>query len=305
MRSNLSRMYLRSMSAAPLVAALALFLNSAACAGSSKTCSKEISGMRCIPAGTFVRGSDSHLEDEKPAQKIHISTFYMDTYEVTNAEFNECLDAGKCRDCLKDKTCDYVGARYGFRYKKPKQPVSGVSWFSAREYCRFRGKRLPTEAEWEKAARGPDGNLYSWGNEPADCSRAIIQIGENDKTAIKGCFPKRVDPKWHMHTAEVGSRAPGVYGLYDMAGNVHEWVNDWYEKSYTKCGEACSGNDPKGPCAGADKCPGYTMRSVRGGSWWWTADYARGSKRRANVPGNMPMADYHHFGFRCAQDATP
>lgn len=305
MQLSISRIVLRSVSAAPIVAALTLFLSSAACAGSSKTCSKEIAGMRCIPAGTFVRGSDNHLEDEKPAQKVYISTFYMDTYEVTNADFNECLEAGKCRDCLKDKTCDYIGARYGFRYKKPKQPVTGVSWFTAREYCRFRGKRLPTEAEWEKAARGPDGNLYPWGNEIADCSRAIIQIGENDKTAIKGCFPKHLEPKWHMHTAEVGSRAPGVYGLYDMAGNAHEWVNDWYEKSYTKCGAACSGNDPKGPCGGDDKCPGYRMRSVRGGSWWWTADYARGSKRRANVPGNMPMADYHHFGFRCAQDATP
>jgi len=288
-----------------LLSALAALLL-ATCSGSSAArndCGPEVAGMRCIPAGEFIRGSDNHLEDEKPAQKIYISAFYMDTYEVTNADFQQCLDAGKCRECLKNKTCDHIGARYGWRYKRPKQPVVGVSWFTAREYCEFRGKRLPTEAEWEKAARGPEGNLYPWGNEPADCSRAIIQIGEGKK-GIKGCFPKRLEPEWHMHTAEVGSRAPGVYGLYDMAGNAHEWVNDWYSKSYAQCGEACSGRDPKGPCGGADKCPGYTMRSVRGGSWWWTADYARGSKRRANVPGNMPMSDYHHFGFRCAKDAT-
>lgn len=278
-----------------------------ACSGSpaaSHGCGSEIEGMRCIPAGNFLRGSDKYSEDEKPEQKIYISAFYLDTHEVTNADFQQCLDAGKCRDCLKDKSCDQVGARYGWRYKKPRQPVSGVSWFTAREYCLFRGKRLPTEAEWEKAARGPDGNLYPWGNEPADCSRAIIQIGEGKK-GIKGCFRQRLEPEWHMHTAEVASRPAGVYGLHDMAGNVHEWVNDWYAKSYAQCGQACSGRDPKGPCGGAAICPGYTLRSVRGGSWWWTGEYARGSKRRANVPGNMPLSDYHHFGFRCARDARP
>ena len=271
-----------------------------ACTRKASACAKQLPGMACIPAGEFIRGSDNHEEDEKPAQKVFVSAFYMDVHEVTNKELNECFAAGKCRDCLKTGKCKEIGARYGWRYKKDDQPASGISWFTAKEYCEFRGKRLPTEAEWEKAARGPDGNIYPWGNEPATCKNAIIQVGEG-KTAIKGCFPKRLDPEWHMHTAPVMSRPAGVYGLYDMAGNVHEWVNDWYEPSYAKCGDKCSGKDPKGPCDGADVCAGYKMRSVRGGSWWWTAPYARGSKRRANPPGNFPAVDYHHFGFRCAQ----
>ncbi|HRP68546.1 MAG TPA: SUMF1/EgtB/PvdO family nonheme iron enzyme [Turneriella sp.] len=258
--------------------------------------------MACIPAGDFIRGSNDYLDDEKPEEKVYISEFYIDKTEVTNKEFNECLAAGKCRECMKNGKCDYIGPRYGWRYKKDNQPVSGVSWFTAKEYCEFRGKRLPTEAEWEKAARGPQGNIYPWGNEPATCKNAIIEEGKGDKV-IKGCVEKHLEPVWHMPTAPVASRPAGVYGLYDMAGNVHEWVNDWYAKSYSACGDACRGKDPQGPCGGAEKCPGYTMRSVRGGSWWWQAEHARGSKRRANVPGNTPSVDYHHFGFRCALTA--
>ncbi|MBX3722597.1 MAG: SUMF1/EgtB/PvdO family nonheme iron enzyme [Turneriella sp.] len=271
-----------------------------ACTQKARACDKQIPGMACIPAGEFIRGSNDHEADEKPTEKVYISQFYIDLTEVTNKAFNECIAAGKCRDCLKTGKCKEIGARYGWRYKKDDQPVSGVSWFTAKEYCEFRRKRLPTEAEWEKAARGPNGNIYPWGNETATCKQAIIQIGEG-KSSIKGCFNKRLEPEWHMHTANVASRPAGVYGLYDMAGNVHEWVNDWYEESYAKCGDKCRGRDPKGPCDGADSCPGYRMRSVRGGSWWWTAPYARGSKRRANPPGNFPAVDYHHFGFRCAQ----
>jgi formylglycine-generating enzyme len=281
-------------------ALIAALLYYAGCTREVRSCEKQIAGMACVPAGEFVRGSNTDEPDEKPMEKVYVSDFYMDIHEVTNKEFNECLAAGKCRDCLKTGKCDYIGARYGWRYKKDNQPVTGVSWFTAREYCEYKGKRLPTEAEWEKAARGPDGNIFPWGNEPATCERAIIQVGSGKK-AIKGCLPSRLEPPWHMHPADVMSRPAGVYGLYDMAGNAHEWVNDWYAKSYAACGEKCRGKDPKGPCDGADVCPGYTMRGVRGGSWWWNAPYARAAKRRANLPGNMPMAHYHHFGFRCAQ----
>lgn len=271
-----------------------------ACSHESRGCAQKISGMACIPAGEFVRGSNSYDADEKPEEKIYISEFYIDIHEVTNKEFNECLAAGKCRECIKSGKCDRVVPRYGKRYMHDNQPAIGVSWYTAREYCTFRNKRLPTEAEWEKAARGPNGNLYPWGNEPATCERAIIQVGEG-KRAIKGCLPKRLEPEWHMHTAPVMSRPPGVYSLYDMAGNVHEWVNDWYSNSYSECGDKCRGKDPKGPCDGAETCPGHKERSVRGGSWWWTASYARGSKRRPHYPENMPLVHYHHFGFRCAK----
>ncbi|MEM7181276.1 MAG: SUMF1/EgtB/PvdO family nonheme iron enzyme [Spirochaetota bacterium] len=262
------------------------------------SCVEKIDGMKCIPAGEFIRGSDTGEPDERPQEKVYVSEFYMDTYEVTNAAFQKCLDSGKCRGCFRKKQCHRIGPSYGWRYKKPQQPIVGVSWYTAREYCKFMGKRLPTEAEWEKAARGPNGNMYPWGNEPATCKLAVIS-----EKGRKGCVPKILPTDWHMPTDSVGTRSPGVYGLYDMAGNSWEWVNDWYTSSYAKCGDACRGKDPKGPCQGKDKCRGYFRRVLKSGSWWWKGYYARGAKRRAHIPQNFP--EYHHFGFRCAKDSKP
>ena len=258
-------------------------------------CQKEISGMKCIPAGEFIRGSNSYDPDEKPEAKIYVSEFYIDIYEVTNEDFGKCLQAGKCKTCLQNKTCTYVGAKYGKPYQRPKQPAVGIPWYSAKEYCEFVGKRLPTESEWEKAARGPNGNIFPWGNEPATCERAIIE----DEKGRKGCFPEKLSPANLMTTQDVGSRPPGVYGLYDMAGNSWEWVSDWYVP-YSKCGEDCFEKDPKGPCKGAENCPGMKYKVLKSGSWWWPAHYARASKRRYNDPGFKEQ--YHHFGFRCAKD---
>ncbi|MBP9885946.1 MAG: SUMF1/EgtB/PvdO family nonheme iron enzyme [Leptospiraceae bacterium] len=253
-------------------------------------CAKQYSNMKCIPAGNFIRGSNVHEKDEKPEQTIFISEFYIDTYEVTNEEFNKCIEAGKCKECLKNKTCNYVGPRYGRPYMAPKQPIVGISWYTAKEFCEFLGKRLPTEAEWEKAARGVNGDIYPWGNEAADCSRAVIE--ENGK---KGCGKDKDLP-----TSDVGTRASGKYGLFDMAGNSWEWVNDYYTQSFEICGVDCSKKDPKGPCQGKEPCPGFKTRVLKGGSWWWDKNYARGSKRRHHDPKNFP--EYHHFGFRCAKD---
>ncbi|EMJ97327.1 formylglycine-generating enzyme family protein [Leptospira sp. WS58.C1] len=263
----------------------------------SKPCyGKKIKGMQCIPEGYFIRGSNTHDPDEAPEQKIYLSDFYIDLYEVTNEDFSKCIEEGSCKDCLYNGNCDYIGPAYGDLYLKPKQPVLGVSWYTAKEYCEWVGKRLPTEAEWEKAARGPKGNLFPWGNKPANCKLAVIEEDER-----KGCVYKKINPPNLMPTAPVGSRPAGVYGLFDMAGNSWEWVHDWYSENYKVCGEACSGKDPKGPCEGEDNCPGYNKKTLKGGSWWWPASYARGSKRRAHFPQNYP--EYHHFGFRCAKDA--
>jgi formylglycine-generating enzyme required for sulfatase activity len=245
----------------------------------SSECAPTFPGMKCIPGGPFVRGNDQGEKDQRPQATIVVDTFYLDTHEVTNADYRACVQAGKC--------ASHGPAYRGF--SAPKQPILGIQWFDARDYCGWRGKRLPTEAEWEKAARGPDGNVYPWGNERATCARAIIE--EDGK---KGCGLGQ-PPKWA--TAEVGSRPPGAYGLYDMAGNSWEWVADWYSRSYAECGPECSGPNPKGPCGGADDCPGRRHRVVRGGSWWWPWRYAQGAWRRAHLPGNKP---YHHFGFRCA-----
>ena len=258
-------------------------------------CPQKYPGMQCIPAGEYIRGSNTYEADEKPETKIYISEFHIDFNEVTNEEINKCYASGKCKDCLKTKKCTYIGPKYGKPYLGLNQPAAGIPWYTARDYCEFVGKRLPTESEWEKAARGTTGNLFPWGNEWATCERAIIE----DEQGRKGCAPKKIDPPRFMPTMPIGSRPAGVYGLYDMAGNSWEWVNDWYSP-YSNCGEACFGKDPKGPCNGEESCPKSKHKVLKSGSWWWPATYARGSKRRHNDPGYKE--EYHHFGFRCAKD---
>ncbi|MCB1157481.1 MAG: SUMF1/EgtB/PvdO family nonheme iron enzyme [Leptospiraceae bacterium] len=259
-------------------------------------CIEDIPGMKCIPAGEFIRGSNRFEKDERPEEKVYLSEYYIDIYEVTNEDFQKCFEAGKCKDCLKTGKCKQVRPNYGWRYTRPQQPMVGISWYSAKEYCEFVGKRLPTEAEWEKAARGPDGNLYPWGNEVADCKRAVIE-----EKGHKGCLPRITEKDWHMHTDNVGTRPPGIYGLFDMAGNSWEWVSDYYTSSYAKCGDSCRGNDPKGPCEGKEPCKGFHRRVVKGGAWWWPGSISRASRRRSHIPENHP--EFHHFGFRCAKDS--
>jgi formylglycine-generating enzyme required for sulfatase activity len=264
-----------------LVLALALVSAEAARAEApaDPACARVPDDMRCVPGGPFQRGSTDGERDERPVQTLHVDAFFLDTYEVTYADYRACTRAGRCRR---------AGPAYqGF--SGARQPIVGVSWFDARDFCAWKQKRLPTEAEWEKAARGPDGRTYPWGDERATCDRAILE-----ESGQKGCGHGQ-PPKWA--TADVGSLAPGVYGLYDMAGNSWEWVADWYTSDYAACGAACAGPNPRGPCGGADDCPGRRHRVVRGGSWWWPWRFARGAERRAHVPLNKP---FHHFGFRCA-----
>ncbi len=237
-------------------------------------------GMACVPAGPFVRGADDGDADERPRAQVELDAFFIDLHEVTYAEYQACVAA---------KACTRAGPNYkGFSGER--QPMLGLNWFQAQAFCTWRGKRWPTEAEWEKAARGLDGRIFPWGDEPATCARAVIE--EDGK---KGCGLGK-PPKGA--TADVGTRAAGAHGLFDMAGNSWEWVSDWYSKSYAACGAACEGKNPKGPCAGAARCPGFTEKIVRGGSWFWPAREARASNRRAHTPENRP---FHHFGFRCAQ----
>jgi len=252
--------------------------------------------MKCIPSGEFLRGSNDFETNEKPETKIYLDDYWIDTFEVTNEKFELCILAGKCNDCLKEKKCDFIGAKYGKPYQKPKQPVVGVSWYTAVEYCEFVGKRLPTEAEWEKAARGSNGDLYPWGNEAATCQKAVIE--ENGK---KGCSSSILGKPHWMTTREVATKPAGHFGLYDMAGNSWEWVSDWYSPSYSSCGKSCFDKNPRGPCNGDKECPGHTKKIVKGGSWWWPGSLSRGSYRRPHIPENFP--EYHHFGFRCAKDS--
>lgn len=244
-------------------------------------------GMACVPGGPFVRGSDAGPADARPASTVVVGTFLMDVDEVTFGEYAACVRAGRCTPA-RPKYVDF---------DDPRQPMTGVDWFQAQAYCRAHGKRLPTEAEWEKAARGPEGAAYPWGDAPATCERAVIMdaSGRGCGRTKRGSHPEKGKP-W-----PVGSRPAGAYGLRDMAGNSYEWVADWYAKDWAACGAPCAGPDPRGPCDGAARCPGHRLKVVRGGSWYWPAEHAAGWHRRAHVPANQP---FHHFGFRCAADVS-
>jgi formylglycine-generating enzyme required for sulfatase activity len=237
--------------------------------------------MACVLGGWFERGSDDAKPDERPRARVYVDTFFLDLYEVTNARYEPCLREGVCKP--PKQTFEH--------YSGEEQPVVAISWFDAVAFCRREGKRLPTEAEFERAASGPNTTKYSWGDEAVDCKRAIIETRLG-----KGCGRGTTWP--------VGSREPGHFGLYDMGGNVWEWVADWYSPCYggceNECGEACEGKNPKGPCGGAADCPSGTgLRVLRGGSWWHPLERARASARRAFDPVNPNPS---RFGFRCAKD---
>ena len=254
-------------------------------------------GMACVPRGGFIRGVDlddhacgqsgqphSRASASVPALEIEISAFFMDVTEVRVEAFDACIAAGACR-------VD-AGPRY-LDFARPDQPVVGISWFDAVDYCTWRGQHLPTEAEWEKAARGPDGDPTPFGTGLVSCETAVIRDEQGRSCGVRkevGTSPET------GRVLEVGSREPGHYGLVDMVGNAEEWVADWWSEDWSACGADCAGPDPRGPCDGAVECD-RSWRVVRGGSWYWPEEHATGYHRRRHYPANSP---YHHFGFRCA-----
>lgn len=219
--------------------------------------------MVLIPAGVFLMGSADGEQDERPPHRVRLNAFYIDKYEVTNAQYKAFMQA-----------TGHAAPRYwkDKRFALPTAPVVGVTWYDARDYCRWRGKRLPTEAEWERAARGPDGYLWPWGN-----------------SYKEGYANVEGDADGYRYTAPVGSFEKGktVEGVYDMAGNVWEWVADWYESTYYLSSPS---DNPTGPPTG-------TLRGLRGGSWIFAPLLTRSTNRNANPPDNA----YISIGFRCAQ----
>lgn len=251
--------------------------------------------MACIPGGPFERGVDPSpplcavnegwecaTQNAVPKATIWVQTFMMDLTEVTYEAYKSCEAAGRCNK---------GGPNYG-DFDRPTQPIVGISWYDALKYCEAQGKHLPTEAEWELAARGHEGELYPWGKGIPTCELAVIK----DERGRSCGVTKKTQPE-KGRVLVVKSRPPGRYGLYDMIGNAQEWVFDWYARDYDSCGQDCLGVNPRGPCDGAEPCQQRQYRVVRGGSWYWGASHANGADRRWHVPSNNP---YHHFGFRCA-----
>ncbi len=254
-------------------------------------CPSAPADMACVPGGPFLRGvnpkdAGKGNKAATPQSTVWVQTFLMDKNEVTVVDYRACMAEGRCAK---------AGPNYQ-DFDAPLQPITGVSWYHAKQYCEAHEKRLPTEAEWEKAARGVDGRTFPWGNEPATCARAVYMDERGRSCGIKQ------KSKSHADTGRpdaVGSRPATQYGLYDMAGNSWEWVADWFSSSWKECGAACAGVDPKGPCGGAEVCPGASERVVRGGSWYWPAEQLTTWHRRPHTPKNSPI--FHHFGFRCAR----
>lgn len=261
---------------------------------------EEVKGMACIPGGTFIRGSHAQRTckqgevkripvdspNHQPIHQIDLPTYYMDLTEVTYQAYQQCVRANKCpkrRPAYSD-------------FSAKRQPMVGLTWYEAFTYCKAVGKHLPTEAEWEKAARGSEGELYPWGNQDPTCKLAVIK----DKSGRSCGVKKRFTYHHKGKTLPVMSRPAGRYGLFDMIGNAEEWTADWYTRNWEQCGHECVGSNPKGPCSTqpADKpCKRYRKKVVRGGSWYWPKECATSWTRRPHYPSNKP---YHHFGFRCA-----
>ncbi len=232
----------------------------------TKVRSKDGMEMVYVPEGKFTMGStDSDADDdESPVREVRLDAYWIDKYEVSNGQYQKCVNAGKCTK--PSYTDSSTRSSYYGNAKYDNYPVVYVDWHQAKAYCEWAGGSLPTEAQWEKAARGKNGRKYPWGDESPNSN--LVNYGEikGDTTAV-GSYPRGVSP----------------YGAMDMAGNVWEWVLDWYGPY-----DAAETNNPEGPGTG-------DYRVLRGGSWHFSNWGIRSAFRRYYSP---TSTDYS-IGFRC------
>jgi formylglycine-generating enzyme required for sulfatase activity len=254
----------------------------AAKSGLEKIITKTGIEMVLIPAGKFTMGDERGEDDEKPTHEVELSSFYIDTSEVTQAAYESLM------------------GRNPAKFAGPDRPVERLSWHAAMQFCNMRslreglkpcydpktqqcdfaanGYRLPTEAEWEYACRAGSTTRWSFGDNPADLDKHARFKDNAAKT-----------------THPVKAKLPNAWGLYDMHGNVAEWCIDFYAESYS----TSATKDPRGPGQGEE-------RVLRGGSWNVGGDASRSSARRSETPGLADVCfGYEAYGFRCVRRAEP
>ena len=240
--------------------------------------------MVLVSPGFFIMGSNKSLEDEAPEHRVYLDSYWIDKFEVSAGKFAEFLNT---MDNLKGYYLDnkfgtlYYDGRFHPRPGLENYPINNITWNAADEYCKWKEKRLPTEAEWEKAARGTTAQAYPWGNiPPSDTLARYFQTWtkeENHKVMVP---------------VQALTEGQSPYGLHNMAGNVKEWVDDWYDREYYN--EQSEYANPRGPIGGEFKV-------VRGGSWRDMKGFIYSTFRNSGNPKSR-MDDY---GFRCAKNAGP
>jgi formylglycine-generating enzyme required for sulfatase activity len=240
-----------------------------------------------VPEGPFLMGSNRQVDrsaypQEQPQRTVHVDAFEIDKYEVTAVQYLRYVVAGNLPPLVDWK---WGGV---FQETMANHPVMHVSWFEADAYCKWAGKRLPTSAEWEKAARGIDGRIFPWGNQSAGLSRA--NFGRSGLSGPVRDRPERLLLYPPIVSVDKYENAVSPYGVFNMAGNVAEWTADWYDPYYYRYGP---NRNPKGPDHGSHK-------AFRGGGWVDSTPAVRPAQRN----GADPKTRMNWLGFRCARDAS-